>query len=83
MGALHALHATDVLDPSAVCGGLREVFYWIQDQSAIVDHEGIPGLLGGGERALQKKQEDRKLQRNDEMDATTRHDDDIYDRHEA
>ena len=76
MGALHALHATDVLDPSAVCGGLYEM---LNSQSVIVDRTGIPGLLGAGERALRKKEEARKFQRDDEMHETARYDDDMID----
>ena len=69
MGALHGSIAADVLDPSAVCGGPHEVCYWIRDQSVMVDHAGIPGLLGGGEWALQKNAEKRKLQINDGINA--------------
>ena len=30
--------ASDVLDPSAVCGNPHEALYWIRNQSVLVDH---------------------------------------------
>ena len=58
MGALHTLHAGGSPDPSAVCGGLYEM---INNPSVVVDHAGLPGLLGAGGRARRKKSEDRKF----------------------
>ena len=64
MGALHTLHADGNSDPSAVCGGLYEM---LNSRSVVVDHAGIPGLLGASGRARRRKSEDRRLRRHDDM----------------
>ena len=56
---VHGCIATDGLDPSAVGGNPHEASPWIRNQAVLVDHAGVPGLLGGGEWAREENSEKR------------------------
>ena len=73
---MHGSIAADGFDPSAVCGSSHEVLPPIRNGAVMVDHAGLPGLLGVAERARRRKPVKRKpVKRN--YDNEARYDDNL------
>ena len=73
---MHGSIVADGFDPSAVRESSHKALPWIRDRAVMVDHAGLPGLLGGAERAREKNSDKRNHnERNDDND--TRYDDNL------
>ena len=72
----HGSIVADGFDPSAVCGSSHEALPPIRNGAVMVDHAGLPGLLGVAERTRRRNLVKRNNnKRND--DNETRYDDNL------
>ena len=74
---VHGSIVADDFDPSAVCGSSHEVLPPIRNGAVMVDHAGLPGLLGVAERARGRKPVKRKTSETKYDDNETRYDDNL------
>ena len=73
---VHGCIATDGFDPSAVCGGPHEYFPRVQNRAVMVDHAGLPGLLGVAESARRENSDqETQYERYDDEAMIRRYDD--------
>ena len=56
---MHGSIVTDGFDPSAVCESSHEALPPIRNGAVMVDHAGLPGLLGVAERARRRNSDKR------------------------
>ena len=73
---VHGSIVTDGFDPSAVCESSHEALPPIRNGAVMVDHAGLPGLLGGAERARFKELRSRNSVRKYDDETMIRRDDD-------